>query len=99
MLAKLRKNYLLIISTFLIIYFLVNLFGGERGLFSYIQKKEILYKLKVEENELTKKIIDLEHTNSLLSDDLDPDYIDILIREKFMFGKKGETTYIVNNDS
>ena len=99
MLTKLRKNYLLIISTFLIIYFLVNLFGGERGLFSYIQKKEILYKLKVEENELTKKIIDLEHTNSLLSDDLDPDYIDILIREKFMFGKKGETTYIVNNDS
>ena len=99
MLAKLRKNYLLIISTFLIIYFLVNLFGGDRGLFSYIQKKEILYKLKVEENELTKKIIDLEHINSLLSDNLDPDYIDILIREKFMFGKKGETTYIVNNDS
>ena len=31
MLAKLRKNYPLIISTFLIIYFLVNLFGGERG--------------------------------------------------------------------
>ena len=99
MLAKLRKNYLLIISTFLIIYFLVNLFGGERGLFSYIQKKEILYKLKVEENELTKKIIDLEYINSLLSENLDPDYIDILIREKFMFGKKGESTYIVNNDS
>ena len=99
MLAKLRKNYLLIISTFLIVYFLVNLFGGERGLFSYIQKKEIIQKLKVEENELTKKIIHLEHINSLLSDNLDPDYIDILIREKFMFGKKGETTYIVNNDS
>ena len=99
MLAKLRKNYLLIISTFLIIYFLVNLFGGERGLFSYIQKKEILYKLKVEENELTKKIIDLENINTLLSDKLDPDYIDILIREKFVIGKKGETTYIINNDS
>ena len=48
---------------------------------------------------LEKKIIDLEHVNSLLSDNLDPDYIDILIREKFMFGKKGESTYIVNNDS
>ena len=99
MLAKLRKNYPLIISIFLIIYFLVNLFGGERGLFSYIQKKEIIHKLKIEEKELTKKIIDLEHINSLLSDNLDPDYIDILIREKFMFGKKGESTYIVNNDS
>jgi len=54
---------------------------------------------EIEEKELTKKIIDLEHINSLLSDNLDPDYIDILIREKFMFGKKGETTYIVNNDS
>ena len=52
MLAKLRKNYPLIISTFLIIYFLVNLFGGERGLFSYIQKKEIIHKLKIEEKEL-----------------------------------------------
>ena len=80
-------------------YFLVNLFGGERGLFSYIQKKEIIHKLKIEEKELKKKIIDLEHINSLLSDNLDPDYIDILIREKFMFGKKGESTYIVNNDS
>ena len=75
------------------------MFGGERGLFSYIQKKEIIHKLKIEEKELTKKIIELEHINSLLSDNLDSDYIDILIREKFMFGKKGESTYIVNNDS
>ena len=49
MLAKLRKNYPLIISTFLIMYFLVNLFGGQRGLFSYIQKKEIIHKLTIEE--------------------------------------------------
>tara|TARA_B100000470_G_C19703496_1_gene352067 strand:- start:128 stop:427 length:300 start_codon:yes stop_codon:yes gene_type:complete len=99
MLAKLRKNYLLIISTFLIVYFSVNLFGGERGLFSYMEKKEILHKLKLQEIELTKKIIDLENINTLLSDKLDPDYIDILIRDKFAIGKKGETTYIINNDS
>ena len=99
MLAILRKNYLLIISTFLIVYFSVNLFGGERGLFSYMEKKEILHKLKLQEIELTKKIIDLENINTLLSDKLDPDYIDILIREKFVIGKKGETTYIINNDS
>ena len=99
MLAKLRKNYLLIISTFLIVYFSVNLFGGERGLFSYMEKKEIFHKLKLQEIELTKKIIDLENINTLLSDKLDPDYIDILIRDKFAIGKKGETTYIINNDS
>tara|TARA_B100000586_G_C19990611_1_gene376101 strand:+ start:237 stop:536 length:300 start_codon:yes stop_codon:yes gene_type:complete len=99
MLAKLRKNYLIIISTFLILYFLINLLGGERGLFSYIEKKETLHNLKVKEIELTKKITDLENINSLLSEKLDPDYIDILIREKFMLGKKGETTYITNNDS
>ena len=99
MLAKLRKNYLLIISTFLILYFLINLLGGERGLFSYIEKKETLHNLKVKEIELTKKITDLENINSLLFEKLDPDYIDILIREKFMLGKKGETTYITNNDS
>ena len=99
MLSKLRKNYLIIISTFLILYFLINLLGGERGLFSYIEKKEILHYLKAKEIKLTKKITDLENINSLLSEKLDPDYIDILIREKFMLGKKGETTYITNNDS
>ena len=67
--------------------------------FLIFKKKEIIHKLKIEEKEITKKIIDLEHINSLLSDNLDSDYIDILIREKFMFGKKGESTYIVNNDS
>ena len=49
--------------------------------------------------EIKSKISSLLFCNSLLSDNLDPDYIDILIREKFMFGKKGESTYIVNNDS
>ena len=87
MLAKLRKNYPLIISTFLIMYFLVNLFGGERGLFSYIQKKEIIHKLKIEEKELTKKI-------SLLTDRIDLDYLEMLYRKKFMVGKINEKIYV-----
>ena len=36
----------------------------------------------------------LEHKNSLLSTDLDLDYIETLIRDKFLFGKKGEKIYI-----
>jgi len=100
MLEKVRKNYFLIISFFLILYFLVNLFGGQRGLFSFIEKKEIVRKLQLQEIDLKEKIKNLEHLNTLLSDNLDLDYIDILLREKFMFGKKGETTYIlVDNES
>ena len=70
-----------------------------KNLKASIEKKEILHNLKVKEIKLNKRITDLENKNSLLSEKLDPDYIDILIREKFMFGKKGESTYIVNNDS
>ena len=95
MLSKLKKNYFIIISTFLILYFSINLFGGQRGLFSYIEKKEKLKKLKLNEIKINKKIEDLEYKNSLLSDNPDVDYIDILIRDKLMLGKKGESTYII----
>ena len=81
------------------IYFLVNLFGGERGLFSYFKKKHELTNLKNEEDELTKKIVDLEFKNSLLTTNLDLDYIETLIRGKFFFGKKDETIYIIKNEN
>ena len=42
MFSKLKKNYFLLISTFLILYFFFNLLDGERGLFSYFKKKEVL---------------------------------------------------------
>ena len=100
MLLKLKKNYLAIISIFLILYFLINFFGGNRGFFAYMEKKELLHKLKMNEHDLKKKINDLEHKNALLSDNIDEDYIDILIREKLMLGKKGESTYIIiDNES
>ena len=98
MLKKIKKNYFILVSIFLILYFLVNLLSGERGLFSYYDKKEILEDLKSEETNLIKKINDLDFKNSLLSDNLDLDYIDILIREKFLFGKKGETIYIIKSN-
>jgi cell division protein DivIC len=98
MLKKIKKNYFILVSIFLILYFLVNLLSGERGLFSYYEKKEILEDLKSEETNLIKKINDLDFKNSLLSDNLDLDYIEILIREKFLFGKKGETIYIIKSN-
>ena len=49
MLKKLKKNYFLLVSTFLILYFFFNLLSGQRGLISYFEKKEILTKLQNEE--------------------------------------------------
>ena len=99
MFAKIKKNYFLLISTFLILYFFFNLLDGERGLFSYIKKKEILQNLQQSEKNYIDKIENLEFKNSLLTTNLDLDYIEILIRSKFFFGKKDETTYIITNDN
>ena len=96
MLSKIKKNHFLLISTFLILYFFFNLLNGERGLFSYFKKNEILINLQNDEINLINKIKSLEFKNSLLSDKLDLDYVEILIREKFLFGKEGETLYIIN---
>ena len=82
----------------LIFYFGFNLVSGERGLFSYIEKKELLSNLKKEELTLTTKIEDMNHKNSLLSTNLDLDYIETLIRERFLFGKKDETIYIIKKN-
>ena len=98
MLGKLKKSYFLLISTFLILYFFFNLLEGERGLFSYFKKQEILIDLKTEEANLSNKIKDLEFKNSLLSNKLDLDYIETLLREKFLFGKEGETLYIIKQN-
>ena len=98
MLSKLKKNYFLLISTFLILYFFFNLLDGERGLFSYFKKKEILLNLTKEEADLRNKIKDLEFKNSLLNENLDLDYVETLLREKFLFGKEGETLYIIKKN-
>ena len=98
MLRLIKRNYFLLISVFIIFYFDFNLVSGERGLFSYIEKKELLSNLKKEELTLTNKIDDMDHKNSLLSINLDLDYIETLIRERFLFGKKNETIYIIKKD-
>ncbi len=98
MLEKLKKNYFILIITFLFIYFFFNLLDGDRGLISYIEKKDIYEQLKNDQITLNSKIEDLEHKNSLLTENIDLDFIEILIREKFLFGKEGETTYIIKDN-
>ncbi len=72
--------------------------SGERGLISYFEKKEILQNLKDKEIRLSSQIEELDLKNSLLSDNLDLDYIETLIRERFLFGKKKEKIYIIKNN-
>ena len=98
MLKRLKNNYFLLVSTFLILYFFFNLLSGERGLISYFEKKQILNNLKSEESLIINQINDLDFKNSLLSDNLDLDYIETLIRERFLFGKKNEKIYIIKNN-
>jgi len=98
MIKRLKKNYILLICTFLILYFFINLLSGDRGLISYFEKKRVLKALKIEKISLINKIKDLDFKNSLLSDNLDLDYIETLIRERFLFGKKNEKIYIIKNN-
>ena len=98
MLKRLKKNYFLLVSTFLILYFFFNLLSGQRGLISYFEKKQVLENLKQDELVLINKINNLDLKNSLLSDNLDLDYIEILIRERFLFATKNETIYIIKNN-
>ena len=93
-----KKNYFLLISTFVILYFIFNLLDGERGLFSYIKKKEILINLQQSEQDYLVKIKNLEFKNSLLTKNLDLDYIETLIRERLLFGKKSENIYIIKTN-
>ena len=98
MLKKLKKNYFLLISVFLILYFFINLLSGQRGLISYFEKKRILKSLQQKESLIISQIKDLDFKNSLLSDNLDLDYIETLIRERFLFGKKNEKIYILKTN-
>ena len=98
MIEKIKKNFFIVIGTFLFLYFFFNLLDGERGLISLLKKENLLEQLKLEEEELEKSINNLEFKNTLLSDNLDEDYIEILLREKFVYSKKNEKIYILKNN-
>ena len=67
---------------------------GERGLFSYFEKKEIQNQLIQKKNNLIVKLIDTEKKILLLSENIDLDYLEILYREKFFYGKPNEKVYL-----
>ena len=77
MIKNIKDKLLFIIPILLILYFILNLLGGNRGLFSYFEKKNHLNNLKNEEKLIRQEIEELEKSNILLSDNLDIDYIEI----------------------
>ncbi len=90
----LKKNYFLLISTFFFVYIIFNLLDGERGLFSYFEKKEIQNQLIQKKINLIAELNDVEKKIILLSDNIDLDYLEILYREKFFYGKPNEKVYL-----
>ena len=87
-----QKRFTLI-GIFLCLYVILNLFDGERGLISYFEKQKIKEQLLQEQKLLTLRIDSFEKKNSLLTDKIDIDYLEILYREKFMVGKTNEKIY------
>ena len=67
---------------------------GERGLLSYFEKKEIQNQLIQKKNNLTAELNDVEKKIFLLSENIDLDYLEILYREKFFYGKPNEKVYL-----
>ena len=98
MINAIKKNIILILPMILIIYFSLNLLGGNRGLFAYLDKKDQFEILLEKKRILTNEIIKVKKINSLIGENLDKDYLEILIRDKFVVGKKGENTYIIENE-
>ena len=83
-----------LISIFLFLYVMLNLFDGERGLISYFEKKNIINNLFQEKKLLIKKINLIEKKNNMLTDVIDLDYLETVYREKFMVGKKSEKVFV-----
>ena len=80
----------------LFLYVLINLLDGERGLISYYEKKKIKDQLIEEKYNLSLKLASIDKMNSLLTEKIDLDYLEMLYRQKFMLGKKNEYLYKTN---
>ena len=89
-----NKKKIILITIFLFLYLILNLFDGERGLISYFKKKNIINNLSLEKKLLIKKVNLIEKKNNMLTDDIDLDYLETVYREKFMVGKKSEKIFV-----
>ena len=89
-----NKKKFTLIGIFLFLYVVLNLLDGERGLISYYDKMNTIEQLFQEKKALILQLKSVEKKNSLLTDTIDTDYLEILHRKKFMVGKVNEKIYI-----
>ena len=89
LIESLKKKKFLLFNIFFILYIGINFIGGERGLISYFDKKNTYKELIKKEKLLTVKLKDLDHKISLINKN-DPDYLDMLYRQKFNYVTEDE---------
>ena len=89
-----NKKKIILITIFLFLYLILNLFDGERGLISYFKKKNIINNLSLEKKLLIKKINLIEKKKNMLTDVIDLDYLETIYREKYTVGKKSEKVFV-----
>ena len=90
-----NKKKFTLISIFLLLYVMLNLLDGERGLISYYEKQKKIEQLSQEKESLNLQLDSIEKKNILLTDNIDMDYLETLYRKKFMVGKINEKIYII----
>ena len=84
-----KKKKLILLNIFLTLYIGINLTGGERGLYSYFEKKKLHQELIQKETVLNEELQSLKHKIKLIKNN-DQDYLDILYRETLRYGTKDE---------
>ena len=96
-LEVIKRKKILFLNIFLLLYILINLLDGNRGLLSYFEKKEVQKELNEKQIFLTQELEKTEYKNKLLSDNINFDFVDILIRDKLKFGHKEEILIKLND--
>jgi len=86
---SLKKRKFLLFNIFFSLYIGINLIGGERGLISYFDKKNSYQELLKKNEKLAIELTDLNLKISLIGKN-DPDYIDMLYRQKFNYVTEDE---------
>ena len=84
-----KNKKLILVNVFLTLYVGINLIGGERGLVSYFEKKNIYEELVYKEILLNNELKGLKNKIKLIKNN-DLDYLDMLYREKLKYGTKDE---------
>ena len=89
LIESLKKRKLILLNLFLFLYIGINFIGGERGLISYFEKRNMYNQLIEEEKILNDELVDLKNKIKLITNN-DLDYLDMMYREKFRYGTKEE---------